>query len=177
MRKISNVKCSQKSLRGFSLLEMLIAMAVLLVGIVSVVELVPASLQSNQNNRQDTTATVVAQRELDQIVDQPIQNTSFVDADGRTINLGNPAQNNVLVGAPVITGTANIDFTQAAVAGYSFTYVDPNSAAGANYEVRWAIVTTTNAGAPVSKRIIMACWHRNSHQITLPVNIDTTVQK
>lgn len=177
MRKISNAKCSRKSLRGFSLIEMLIAMAVLLVGIVSVVELVPASLQSNQNNRQDTTATVVAQRELDQIVDQPIQNTSFVDADGRTIDLGNPAQNNLVVGAPVIAGTANIDFTQAAVAGYNFTYVDPNSPAGANYEVRWAIVTTTNAGVPVSKRIIVACWHRNSHQITLPVNIDTTVQK
>jgi prepilin-type N-terminal cleavage/methylation domain-containing protein len=177
MRTTSKTIGRQKSVRGFSLLEMLIAMALLLVGIVSVVQLVPASLQSNQNNRQDTTATVVAQRELDQILNQPIQNTSFTDDDGRTINLGDPSKNNVLVGAPVIAGTANIDFTQAVVAGYNFTYVDPNNLAGANYEVRWAIVTTTNAGAPVSKRIIMACWHRNSHQITVPVNIDTTVQK
>jgi prepilin-type N-terminal cleavage/methylation domain-containing protein len=166
-----------KSMRGFSLLEMLIAMVVLLVGIVSVVELVPASLQSNQNNRQDTTATVIAQRELDQILNQPIQNTSFTDADGRTVALGDPTQNNVVVGAPVISGTASIDFTQPAVAGYNFTYVDPNILASANYEVRWAIVTTTNAGNPVSKRIIIGCWHRNPHQFTQPVNIDTTVQK
>jgi prepilin-type N-terminal cleavage/methylation domain-containing protein len=166
-----------KAMRGFSLLEMLIAMVVLLVGIVSVVELVPASIQSNQNNRQDTTATVVAQRELDQILNQPIQNTSFTDADGRTIELGDPTQNNVVVGAPVISGTASIDFTKPAVAGYNFTYVDPNSLASANYEARWAIVTTTNAGSPVSKRIIIGCWHRNPRQFTLPVNIDTMVQK
>jgi len=70
MRTISKTRGRQKSARGFSLLEMLIAVAVLLVGIVSVVQLVPASLQSNQNNRQDTTATVAAQRELDQILNQ-----------------------------------------------------------------------------------------------------------
>jgi prepilin-type N-terminal cleavage/methylation domain-containing protein len=177
MRIVFTGSGRNRSMRGFSLLEMLIAMAVLLVGIVSVVELVPASLQSNQNNRQDTTATVVAQRELDQILNQPIQNISFIDTDGRTIDLGDPTQNNVVVGAPVISGTASIDFTQPAVAGYNFTYVDPNNVASANYEVRWAIVTTTNAGSPVSKRIIIGCWHRNSRQLTLPVNIDTTVQK
>lgn len=177
MRTIAEANGRQKSVRGFSLLEMLIAMAVLMVGIVSVVELVPASLQSNQNNRQDTTATVVAQRELDQILNQPIQNISFTDDDGRAINLGDPTQNNVLVGAPVIAGTANIDFTQSAVAGYNFTYLDPNNLAAAKYEVRWAVVTTANGGNPVSKRIIIACWHRNSRQLTLPVNIDTTVQK
>src|SRR5579872_130231 len=115
MRSIFTGRERSKSTRGFSLLEMLIAMVVLLVGIVSVVQLVPAALQSNQNNRQDTTATVVAQRELDQILNQPIQNTSFTDADGRTIELGDPTQNNVVVGAPVISGTATIDFTKPAV--------------------------------------------------------------
>ena len=156
---------------------MLIATVVLLVGIVSVVQLVPASLKSNKNNRQDTTATVVAQRELDQMLNQPIVNTTFVDADGRTIDLGNPAQNNLLVGAPVVAGTATIDFTQAVVAGYNFTYLDPNDGAGASYQVRWAVITTTNGGNPVSKRIIIGCWHQDPTQFTRPVNIDTTVQK
>jgi len=163
--------------RGFSLLEMLIATVVLLVGIVSVVQLVPASLQSNKNNRQDTTATVIAQRELDQILNQPIQNTSFTDSDGHIIDLGDPTQNNIVVGAPVITGTASIDFTQPAVAGYNFTYIDPSNQASANYEVRWAVITTSNAGNPVSKRIIIGSWHRDPRQFTQPVSIDTTVQK
>jgi len=156
---------------------MLIASVVLLVGIVSVVELVPYSLQSNKNNRQDTTATVIAERELDQILSQPIQNTSFTDADGRTVQLGDPTQNNVIVGGPVSAATGKIDFTQAAVTGYSYNYTDPNDGSGANYEVRWAVITTVNAGNPVSKRIIIACWRRQANQITLPVNIDTTVQK
>jgi prepilin-type N-terminal cleavage/methylation domain-containing protein len=171
------ISARHSSERGFSLLEMLIATVVLLVGIVSVVQLVPASLQSNKNNRQDTTATVVAQRELDQMLNQPIQNTTFIDSDGRTIDLGNPAQNNVLVGAPVLAGTATIDFSQALVPGYNFTYVDPNDGTGTHYRVRWAVITTTNAGNAVSKRILIGCWHQDPTQITRPVNIDTTVQK
>jgi hypothetical protein len=162
---------------GFSILELLIASVVLLTGILSVVELVPFALQSNANIRLDTSATVIAQRELDQILNQPIQSTSFVDADGRTIDLGNPAQNNVIIGGPLITGTGTIDFSQAAVPGYNYTYADPNDGTGATYEVRWAVITSTNGGNPVSKRIILACWHRQSNQINLPLNIDTTVQK
>jgi len=56
---------------GFSILEMLIASAIMMVGIISVVQLVPASLQLNASNRLDTMATVIAQRELDQMLSQP----------------------------------------------------------------------------------------------------------
>src|ERR1700738_1770101 len=73
---------------GFSVLEMILASAILMVGIVSVVQLVPASLQSSVANRMDTMATVVAQRELDQMLSQPLNLLSFTDKDGNTISLG-----------------------------------------------------------------------------------------
>src|SRR5258708_16351596 len=99
---------------GFSILEMLLASAVLMVGIISVVQLVPASLQLNASNRLDTTATVIAQRELDQMLSQSVSKPSFPDTDGRTISLDGTASS----GSPVIMQgqMVQIDFTAAPVA-------------------------------------------------------------
>src|SRR6202047_2803987 len=73
---------------GFSVLEMLLASAILMVGIISVVQLVPASLQLNANNRLDTLATVIAQRELDQMLSQPLWLDAFRDEVKNIISLG-----------------------------------------------------------------------------------------
>src|SRR5580704_14859660 len=51
---------------GFSLLEMLFATVILLVGLVAVAQLVPASILLNWQNRYNSASTVFAQRELDQ---------------------------------------------------------------------------------------------------------------
>src|ERR1700730_919352 len=85
---------------GFSILEMLLASVIMMVGIISVVQLVPASLQLNVNNRLDTMATVIAQRELDQMISQPFDPTqpTFTDKDGHTVSLGGAG----LPGAPVV---------------------------------------------------------------------------
>src|ERR1700719_3541824 len=82
---------NRRKQQGFSVLEMLLASAILMVGIVSVVQLVPASLNSSIGNRLDTQATVVCQRELDQMLSRPLnQPPTFVDQDGQTISLGGP---------------------------------------------------------------------------------------
>src|SRR6202030_104925 len=80
---------SRRKQHGFSVLEMIVASAILMVGIVSVVQLVPASLKNSVGNRMDTMATVVAQRELDQILSQPLDPTrpTFTDKDGNIISL------------------------------------------------------------------------------------------
>src|SRR5438270_5593891 len=79
----------QESLqRGFSILEMILASAILMVGIVSVMQLVPASLRGSLDNRMDTLATVIAQRELDQMLGQPLSVSSFTDKDGHAVSLG-----------------------------------------------------------------------------------------
>jgi len=53
MRAPSN---SRNAERGFTLTEMLIATAIILVGLVAVAQLVPASALLNANNRSDGTA-------------------------------------------------------------------------------------------------------------------------
>src|SRR3977135_4047198 len=122
---------------GFSILEMLLASAIMMVGIISVVQLVPVSLQLNATNRLDTLATVIAQRELDQMLSQPLAVNAFTDTDGRIISLGGAGSPGAAI-VPDAQGAEQIDFTAATVAGFVIpAYVDPhnpNSTTSATFE-------------------------------------------
>jgi prepilin-type N-terminal cleavage/methylation domain-containing protein len=175
-------KSRMRNAQGFTLTELAIAMLVLLVGIVAVGKLVPAAMQSNMNSRQDITAAVVAQREIDQMVNQSLNAGSFVDSDGRTVNLGvqgGPLTTTVS-GGPIIPNGAytQVDFASAAVPGYNYFYTNLSNSGGTTYEVRWAVVVRTNSNGIVSsKRFIVGCWKRDSKNFTQPVNIDTVVSR
>jgi hypothetical protein len=163
---------------GFSVLEMLIASVIMMVGILSVVQLVPASLQLNVTNRLGTMATVIAQRELDQMLAQPLDANGFTDTDGKTISLGGAGS----PGAPVIMDaqgqTVQIDFTASPVAGFSIpAYKDPNDPTGAIFELRWAVIPQVTNGRVLSKRIILGCRQTNALEPVLPVTLDSWVQR
>jgi Tfp pilus assembly protein PilV len=160
---------------GFTILEMAIATVVLLVGIVGVMQLIPATLQSNTRTRQDTTATVIGQRILEQLALQQLSAASFTDSDGTTLNLGNPATPGIVVGSPLVAGTAAIDFSQATVGGYNVQYSDPSNTGSGVYDVRWAVITTSNGGNPVAKRFVVGVRQRGV--VAAPVYFDTTVAK
>ncbi len=167
----------RKKQRGFTFIELAIAVVILLFGIVAVVQLVPAALTSNNANRQDTMSTVIAQRMVEQMMLQSLSATSFTNSDGNTVNLGSVTSSGTVVGSPLISGTANIDFTATKVTGYNLTYVDPNDSFSATYDVRWAAVTTLNGASLTAKRFIVGVWKKNTGVFNQPVNIDTTVQK
>src|SRR4029077_6178143 len=158
--------------RGFTLIEVLIAIVILLFGIVAVAQLVPASIGSNSENRNDSSALVFAQRQMDISMIQPLINTSLVetiDAQTFTCFLGDPAQPGVVVGNPVVVfyNQLVIDFSPVAgVANYSFTYQDTNDPFGLVYDVRWAVITTTNVnGVAASKRFILGTRKRGGNGI------------
>src|ERR1700730_498877 len=98
MMQTQFLKYSRKQ-HGFTLIEVLVATVLLLVGIVAVAQLVPASLNANNGNRSDSTALVFAQRDLAQMLSQPLSSSSFTDATGNSCNLGNPAAPNTVVGS------------------------------------------------------------------------------
>jgi prepilin-type N-terminal cleavage/methylation domain-containing protein len=185
---------SRSAQRGFSILEMLLATVILLVGLVAVAQLVPASILLNYRNRTDSSALVYAQRELDFMVAQPLTSSSFTDPlgvycpSGNTCNLGNPATPNTLVGSPVsVTYSSNsagqnfgqtaIDFIQSTVANYNFLYQDPTDPGGTTYDVRWAVIITGNSGIVYSKRIILGIRQVNGNGYFQPITLDTTVSK
>lgn len=173
--------------RGFTLVEMLMATMIVLVGLVAVAQLVPASVMINANNRNDGTALVFAQRQLEAMRAQPLTATTFSDPQGvlcpgaQTCQLGDPTQAGAVVGGPVVLSTANlpmIDFTAAPMTGYSFTYTDPNDPFGASYDVRWAVIAIVNPQNVVTgKRIILGVFRRGMQAPTLPITLDTVVEK
>lgn len=176
-------KRTRKFQRGFTITEVLIAIVILLVGIVAVAQLVPASIGTNSANRNDSSALVFAQREMDQFLSQPLNMPlsppSFIDGEGFSCNLGDPTQPNVVVGSPVVVfyNQLVIDFSQAPVANYNFTYQDPNDPFGLTYDVRWAVITSTRNGLVSSKRFILAARKKGGNGIYKPVTLDTILEK
>jgi len=171
---------SDRKQNGFSVLEMILASSILMVGIISVVQLVPASLKSSVGNRLDTMATVVCQRELDQMLSQPLSVGAFPDINNQAISLGgvgSPGASVLMSGQSVV-----IDFSPGTTppAGFSTTYADPNDPTGASFELRWAVFPQLNNGVVVGRRIVIGCRRANSaggQQLLLPVTLDSSVQK
>jgi len=170
---------SGRAPNGFSVLEMILASAILMIGVISVVQLVPASLNSSVGNRLDTVATVVAQRELDQMLSQPLNVNTFVDNDGQTVRLGGAGA----PGAPVAMngGYAVIQFAASLPpTGFYKSYTDPNDPTGPSFDLRWAVFPQLSNGVFVGRRIIIGCRRTNdggNQQLLLPVILDSSVQK
>src|SRR5712692_8998911 len=122
----------RKEQRGFSILEMMLATIILLVGLVAIAQLVPVSILLNYRNRVDSSALVFAQRQLDMMLDQPLVKNSFTDPNGvycpvaTVCNLGNAAALNQVQGSSVVVfnNQVVIDFgaTQDPLPGYGFYY-------------------------------------------------------
>lgn len=166
--------------RGFTLVEMLLATMILLVGLVAIAQLVPASILLNYRNRMDSSTLVFAQQQLDQMLDLPITATSFQDQQhGYTCQLGNPAPVNVIQGNNVIFANNQtlIDFASAPVSGFSFTYQDLADPNQTTYDVRWAVIVTGNGSMPASKRYILGVRQFSGNGFVLPVTLDTLVSK
>jgi len=162
---------------GFSVLEMIVASAILMVGIISVVQLVPASLSNSVGNRMDTLATVIAQRELDQMLSQPLTADTFLDRDGQVVNLTSGGAAVVMSGPSVL-----VDFSADPPASgfYIPAYVDANDPSRSAFELRWAVFPQINNGSVVAKRIIIGCRRSQNivgGQLFLPVTLDSSVQK
>lgn len=185
MKRRSNSRYTE---HGFTLTEMLIATAIILVGLVAVAQLVPASVMLNSNNRSNATALVLAQRQLEAMREVSLNTTTFNDPLGvlcplsTTCYLGDPTQPGQIVGSPVALDSYNtpvIDFSQSPVDGYSFTYIDPNDPFGATNDVRWAVITFTNplTNAATGRRIILGVFRRGMQTPTLPVTLDVLVSK
>ena len=173
----------RSSERGFSVLEMMFATIILLVGLVAIAQLVPATILLNYRNRNDSSALVFAQRELDQMLDQPINALGsppqFTDVLSNIGYLGDPTTPNIIQGSPVvvINNQALIDFGAAPVTNFSFTALDPTDPSGVTYDVRWAVILTGNGTTVSAKRIILGVRQQGGNGYFQPITLDTSVQK
>ena len=178
---------SARKQKGFSLLECMVAVVVLMVGAVGVAQMIPYSLSTNTSNRADSTGLVIAQRELEQFLQVPLATIPPVYTDlsanpCNPCNLGSSTSGsfNTFVGSPtvVVNKRTMIDFTQAKVANYNFTYTDPQDPTKTQYDVRWAVASNGPAtGTITSRRIVISVRKNGPGAYILPATLDVMVSK
>jgi Tfp pilus assembly protein PilV len=175
----SAINLRRRKQDGFSILEMMFATFILLIGLIAVAQLVPASILMNNRNRTDTASLVYAQRELDQMIQQPLTTFNISDADLNPCTLGDPTKPNQIVGSPLVIfqGQVQIDYSVAPVANYSFMYPDPNDPGNTTYDVRWAVITNMNGPVVTSKRFILGVRQQGGNGYFQPVTLDTMVER
>jgi prepilin-type N-terminal cleavage/methylation domain-containing protein len=172
-------KFGRKNVKGFTLVELMVAMFVLAVGVLGGMVMILLGMTRDNTNRMDTTATNAAQAVLEVIAAVPANSTPPLSVTDCT----NTARALTTVGSAGGTGATlaangDVDFTQPAVAGYNI----PFTVCGTNgltitYDVRWRITTLPSGG----KLVIVAAGHpftdNKSHAMAYiaPVTLRTIV--
>lgn len=172
-------KFGRKNVKGFTLVELIVAMFVLTIGVLGGMVMILLGMTRDNTNRMDTTATNAAQAVLEQIAAVPANSSptlTLTDCLGKAhsiTTLGNAGG----IGA-ALTANGDVDFGQAAVANYSMSYtVCGSNGLSVAYDVRWRITTLSNGG----KLIVVSAGHpttdNKSHAMAYitPVTLRTIV--
>ncbi|SRR6266481_849290 len=134
---IARKRKHERKSSGFSLIEMMVATVVLTAGILGAMIMVIAGVERNGANRMDTTATNAAQAVMEEIAGSPANTDptlAITDCLNTSLSIS------TAVGGAGLTPTGDIDFTQAAVAGYSMNYtICGTDNVQTVYDVRWKI--------------------------------------
>jgi len=131
--------------RGFSLIEVMIAMAVLVVGLLGGIVVIAVAGANDGRSKLHSSAILLAQSTMEKIAAIPAgagnTQTTITDCAGtpHTIETAVPAPGGspALIDTGAFSGT--IDFSQPTVANYSMIYVTCSSSGNIGFDVRWRI--------------------------------------
>ena len=127
--------------RGMTLIELMIAMVVLLVGIVGSMALIAYAIGGNGRSRQQSNATVIAQMVSEKISSQKASlsnNLTVYDCVGTANTVATAA------GGGALNSSGDVDMTQTIVANYQMYFTDCGTAGRQmTYDVRWNITQPT----------------------------------
>jgi Tfp pilus assembly protein PilV len=134
------------------MIELMIAGVVMVVGFLGMMILITTAIATNNRNKMDTNATLVAQMVFEEIRSDIATGASptITDCGGNTWTIG--VGSNTLgstTGAP-LTGSL-IDFSAATVTNYHMDYKVCTANGGqATYDVRWTVQTLTGGASLVT---------------------------
>ena len=159
--------------QGMSLIELMFAMVVLLVGVVGSMALIAYTIGGNNRNKQQSNATVVAQ-----MLSEKISSQKAILANDLTVLDCTGASNTVhtATGGPALASDGTEDFTAAIVSGYQMYWTDcGTSGRQFTYDVRWTITQPTNYTKLVIVSAKMKGAGTDLKVFSLPVTIRTLV--
>ena len=158
---------------GFSLLELMIACMVMMIGLTGGLAIVLAAVAGNNRDKMDSTATILSQMTIEMISSVSANSTATVSitdcnpagsSAGHTINTAGAASSGA--GAP-LASSGGIDFSQATVTGYSMLFYSCQASTGDRqsiYDVRWNITTLSS-----NAKFVTVAAQRNGADSTQPI--------
>jgi prepilin-type N-terminal cleavage/methylation domain-containing protein len=159
--------------RGMSLIELMIAMVVLLVGIVGSMALIAYAIGGNGRSRQQSNATVIAQMVSEKISSQK---ASLANSLAITDCTGTSTTVQTVAGGGALTSSGDVDMTQAAVTGYQMYYTDcGTSNRQMIYDVRWTITQPSTYTKMVIVTAKMKGAGTDLKRFSLPVSVRSLV--
>ena len=187
---------------GFTMVELLIAIMIFMVGIVAVAELVPRAIVANFRARNSSTAIVVAQEMMEKIAAEPIVPSPvlicpitgdtgpnghywFCDAEGTAIatgvmDAGSLLTRVVVAGCPMDGQMLDFDPAAACPPGYRLQddngiVWDVRSGATQAVEIRWRVWTLHRRSVPVRKVIMVGARVGQPGQGIVVRNLQTII--
>ena len=128
--------------RGTSLIELMIACVVLVVGVAAVAGIIPIAIGANYRNRQQSNSTVISQMVMEKILSVPAGTSPVLvisDCVPTAFNVNTTGSAGAGSGATLLA-SGDVDFNAAAPAGYSMLYTACGPTGGQSvYDVRWNI--------------------------------------
>ena len=165
---------------GFTLIEVLIAGALLVFGIMTMAGLVGLAVKNNGHSRLDSTATMLNQAVVEQLVNG-INNKEIASATSATIadcNGGAGSTNWTIdsdgPGAP-LDSKGNIDFSSAQVSGYYMNYAVCTGNRQVTYDVRWNITAPDGTSHTSILTVGSRLQGGPSNIINFPINMHVMV--
>jgi Tfp pilus assembly protein PilV len=128
---------------GVSMIELLIAGVVLVVGCLALMGLILTGIATNNRNKMDTTGTLLAQSVFEQLDNVPANSTTtrtLTDCAGNSWNIA------AAPGGATLLSNGNVDFSAATVANYNMQWVVCIGTVRATYDVRWNVQQLTTGG-------------------------------
>jgi Tfp pilus assembly protein PilV len=170
---------ARSSQRGMSLIELMIASLVLIVGVLGCAALIPTAIGTNSKNKQQSNSTVIAQMTMEKIMSLPTGTLTGTMTDCATppnTYTINTAGSTAGTGATLLA-TGTVDFSQTpgsagAPAGYYLLYTTCSTTGGqAIYDVRWNIQTPSTYVKLVTVSAQLSGSGTNHILFSLPVTI------
>jgi len=159
--------------RGMTLIELMIAMVVLMVGVVGSMALIAYAIGGNGRSKQQSNAVVVAQMLTEKISSQKATLSNNLTVTDCT---GNSSTVFTVAGGPALNSAGEEDFTQAAVTGYQMYFTDcGTSGRQMVYDVRWTITQPTTYTKLLVVSAKMNKAGTDSKMFSLPVTIRTLI--
>jgi Tfp pilus assembly protein PilV len=177
----------KRSQAGFTLIEVIIASVLLIVGVAAMSGLVGLTIKNNGHSRLDTSATMITQSVIEQvssgIADESYGGTGtayIYDCTGTGTGLDNTWPVNVESGGANLDTNGNIDFTQdpsTIPTGYQMDYVACHGNIRTTYDVRWKIVALPNSTSVFTNLLIVGARIKGGGPaiINFPINMHVMV--